>query len=75
MPLTLEQYDHQVGFHLRMMQHHARMIVYHVDSLALQPPFETVAQDDLERADAAMAKIMEQIFDALQRFKEKPVDA
>lgn len=72
--MTLEEYDHRVGFHLRMIRHHAAMIGFHVDKLAAAPPFETEAENDLGRLADGLAKALEGIRQAQAEYRGKPVD-
>lgn len=72
--MTLDEYDHHIGFHLRMIQHHTAMIGFHVDDLAMVPAFETVAEDDLARLADALAVALDGIRGAQNKYRRKPVN-
>lgn len=72
--MTLEEYDHRIGFHLRMIRHHAAMIGFHVDALAAAPPFETEAENDIARMADALAQALERIRQAQAEYHWKPIN-
>lgn len=75
MPLTLEQYDREVGHHLRMIRHHAMSIETHVGYMTHRPDFETIAEEAMAHVVATLESALRHAENALARFKEKPTDA
>ena len=74
MPQTLEQWDQTIGHHLRMIRHHAASIETHVAYMQRQPEFETMAEDELRKVDAALAIAIGRVQHALHEFRSKPRD-
>lgn len=74
MPLTLEDYDHKVGHHLRMIRHHAAAIDAHVAYMTHQPAFEALAEDELAKVDATLAQAMGKVRHAIETYRGKPHD-
>ena len=74
MTMSLEEYDRRVGFHLKMIQSLAKQIDTHVGYMVAQPGFDTMAEDDLEKIDGALAHALGIVRFALSRFREKPRD-
>lgn len=74
MTLTLEQYDHQVGHHLRMIRHHAASIKTHVHYMTHQPDFETLAEGALSDVVTTLEAALQNASAALSQFREKPHD-
>jgi len=75
MPLTLAEYDHQVGFHLRMIHHHSRMLFYHADTLTHQPAWAATAEDDLVKVDQDLEAALATVRKAREAYRSKPVDS
>lgn len=75
MALTLEQYDHQIGFHLRMIHHHSKMLLFHTDSMTHQPAFETIAEGELKDVAVRLAEALETALKAVEKFRSRPVDS
>lgn len=75
MALTLEEYDRQVGHHLRMVSHHAASIMTHVSYMTRQPDFETEAEGNLVKVENVLAQSLAEVRKAIQRFRDKPVDS
>lgn len=74
MPLTLEKYDSEVGFHLRMIRHHLAYVKFHSETMTHRPDFETQAEDDMEKCRDALAQALGTINHAIGVYKAKPVD-
>ena len=74
MSLTLEEYDSRVGFHLRMMSHHGKMIAFHAEKMTHQPNFESQTEDELVQLDAALAAALGRVQHALKTLRGKPID-
>lgn len=74
MALTLEQWDHRVGHHLKMIVHHAMSIETHVHYMTHQPAFEALAEDELVKVDEALAAALARVQHALTKFRSKPRD-
>ena len=75
MPLTLEEYDHKVGHHLRMVRHHAASIETHVCYMTHQPGFEAMAEDALVHVVATLESALQLSRNALEHYRGKPRDA
>ena len=73
--MSLEEYDHKIGHHLRMIRHHAMAMVVHAEMMARRPEFETLAEDELEKCDAVLALALGKVRYSLQTVREKPIDA
>jgi hypothetical protein len=74
MPLTLEEYDHQIGFHVRMMSHHAKMLTHHADQVKAQTDFPNLVEDDFEALNRALLDALGKLRRAQQVWKDKPHD-
>lgn len=75
MPMTLEQYDREVGHHLRMIRHHAMSIETHVAYMTHQPDFATIAEEAMAHVVATLENALRHAENALANFREKPRDA
>ena len=74
MPLTLEDYDHQVGHHLRMIGHHSKALVVHADMMTRQPAFEALAADELAKCEDHLTQALGRVRRAIETYKGKPHD-
>jgi hypothetical protein len=74
MGLPLDQYDHQVGHHLRMIRHHASAIETHVHYMTHQPGFESIAEENLMKVQDVLVEALEQTRKAISVFRSKPHD-
>jgi hypothetical protein len=74
MPLTLEEYDHQIGFHVRMMAHHAKMLTYHAEQVTYQTDFENLIEEDFATLDEMLAGALGRLHQAQQIWRSKPHD-
>lgn len=70
----LEQWDHDIGYHLAGIRVHAQLIVSHANSMTRRPVWATQAEEELEKCDAALANALAQVSVALRTIREKPVD-
>lgn len=73
--MTLADYDHEIGFHLKMIRESADQCLFHVNQMKARPAFETLAMDDLQRVKLDLLAALESVMQAQARYQEKPVDA
>ena len=74
MPLSLEDYDHKVGHHVRMLRHHGACMRSHAERMTYQPGFSTLMEDELEAVHVALVHATETVQAALGIFRSKPRD-
>jgi hypothetical protein len=75
MPMTLEEYDHQIGHHLRMIRHHAAAIETHMAYMTRRPDFETLAEEELHKIGFVLVEALDRVKHAIDSYKRKPIDA
>jgi hypothetical protein len=73
-PLSLEEYEHKVGHHIRMMHHHGAMLRSHAERMTHQPGFPTLAEEELEKADAALVQALTDVRTVRATLRSKPID-
>ena len=73
--MNLAEYDHVIGFHLKMLRFDADSCLYHVNQIKTRPNFETLAMDDLQRLKTELLAALESVMQAQARYQEKPIDA
>lgn len=74
MPLTLEEFDHQVGRHLEMIRQCADAICRHTRDMTHRPNFEAWAEGDLVKAHGILVEAADKVSKAMDRYREKPRD-
>jgi hypothetical protein len=74
MPLTLEEYDHQIGFPMKMIRQHAERIAHYANRMTHQPGFEALAEDELAKLDHTLATALGRVRHALETYRGKPRD-
>lgn len=75
MTLSLERWDYLVGQHLQGISAGAEMCERHAHQMAFRPDFETLALDDLERAEKTIAAALEKIRNGIRIYRELATDA
>jgi hypothetical protein len=74
MPLTLDEYDYQVGHHLKSIRTECALIISHASAITRRPVWEMVALDDLHSAEAVLFHALHQVQRAKRIIEEKPRD-
>jgi len=73
--MTLEDWDKNVSHHLQFIEAGASMAARHAAALPVRPGFETLAEDELDKAFKSLAKALDQIITARKAYQNTPVDA
>ena len=73
--MNLAEYDHEIGYHLKMIREYADQCLFHVDHMTARPDFETQAMDDLQRVKRALLSATFTVMKAQARYQGKPIDA
>jgi hypothetical protein len=71
--MSLEQWDRTVGHHLHMIEAGAEMAARHADRLLARPDFETLAQDELARAEKILESALRKLREAGASYGSKEV--
>jgi len=69
--MTLGEYDEKVGRHLQMIEAGADTCLRHAHQMAFRPDFETLAFDDLTRAETILTAALEKIQKAIATYQER----
>jgi hypothetical protein len=70
--MTLDEYDHGVGFNLQMIREAAASCLFYTDRLIARPDFETLALDDLRRLKLELLRAMFTVMKAEATYHGKP---
>jgi hypothetical protein len=70
--MNLEEWDHAVGFNLKMVREHTDACSYFINRLTARPDFETLALDDLRRLKKELASALETVMKAEVSYHAKP---
>jgi hypothetical protein len=70
--MTLEEWDHKVGHHLRMIEGACRDIEAHVQAMEFQPTFSTIAFEEMTKAEEFLRTAQDRVREARTRFEGKP---
>ena len=71
-PMTLEQWDADVGRHLQMIEAGAEIVARHARALAGMPEWQTRAMDELQLAERIMSRALVRLATARQILENKP---
>lgn len=74
MKMSLEQWNIEVSKHLDLIEAGADIILRHTEQLPLRPDFETLAEDHLKRAEAALDAALDKIHLAQAIYHNKKVE-
>jgi hypothetical protein len=74
MALTLEQWDYQVGHHLKEIVSHVDSIASHAKALMALPTWETNAEDRLEQAEGLLTEALARVVAARVTMRSKARD-
>lgn len=70
--MNLEEWDHAVGFNLKMIRESASSCLFYSNRLMARPDFETLALDDLRRLKRELASALETVMKAEATYHAKP---
>lgn len=71
--MTLTEYDQQVGQHLHAIVAGAEMVKSHVGQLVYKPAFETLAFEEIENIERALARALDKVRAAKQAYQNAPI--
>jgi hypothetical protein len=74
MPLTLAEYEFQIGHHIRIIHHHARQMRSHVERMTHQPGFPSLAEAELETVETTLFEALRTVMNTRAQLKAKPAD-
>jgi hypothetical protein len=73
--MPLEQWDRDVGLHLRYIVAGTEMIASHVNQIPFRPEFETMAEDQMEFIERLLENKLECVRRARAEFRSKKLEA
>jgi uncharacterized membrane protein YfbV (UPF0208 family) len=73
--MTLEDWDQKVSPHLQFIEAGAAMAARHARQLVAKPDFDSLAEDELDKAFRVLAAALDQIITARKAYKNAPVVA
>ena len=74
MPLNMDDYDHEIGRHLRAIDFYLGWIERHVEEMSKRPDFETIAEHRLVKIRRTMHQVLDQLDATIEAYQEKPRD-
>ena len=73
--MTMEDWDKTISPHLQFIESGAAMAARHATALTARPGFETMAEEELDKAFKTLAAALDKIITAQKSYREKPVTA
>lgn len=71
--LALDEWDRGVGYHLHLIEAGAEMAARHADRLLSRPDWETLAQNELAKAEKVLECALQQVREARASYGSKDI--
>jgi hypothetical protein len=72
--VNLEEYHNKIGKHLHLIEAGAEMAARHARMMVQKPSFDTIAQDEMERAERVLEAALLSVRNAKSVYAAKPME-